>query len=275
MPEAPIVPPVIPDALQWFKDVDAETLGHIQNRGWDKKPANEAVLEAVKAHREAAKLIGAPETELVRIPKSQDGAAIKAMWEKLGMPKDAKDYDFSKVTRGGKPLEESFTDALRKAATEGFLTKEAAIAVATNLTKFLDAQDATKFSNDAAALKQEKEALAKDWGPQGESHMLVAKNAAKALGITELEINTLEKVVGFSRVMNMFRNIGSKIGEDKFMNNDTGGGNRSGVMTRDMATARIGELTKDAAWSKRYLDGGHEEAREMRNLQIIANGVAA
>src|SRR5690348_6393637 len=42
----------------WFDGADAETVGHIQNRGLDKLPANEAALAAIKAHREAEKHLG-------------------------------------------------------------------------------------------------------------------------------------------------------------------------------------------------------------------------
>lgn len=44
----------------WYQTagVDAETVGHWQNKGWDVTDPTKTVLAATKAHREAERLIG-------------------------------------------------------------------------------------------------------------------------------------------------------------------------------------------------------------------------
>src|SRR5437879_5504237 len=86
------------NTASWHQGADAETLGHIQNRGWQDKPANEVALAAIKAHREAEKLIGVPADQLLRLPVSTaDAEAWKPVWQKLGAPVDAAGYDFTPI----------------------------------------------------------------------------------------------------------------------------------------------------------------------------------
>ena len=44
-------------------------MGFLQQRGWDTKPANEVVFQAIKSYREAAAHIGVPPDQILRMPK--------------------------------------------------------------------------------------------------------------------------------------------------------------------------------------------------------------
>ena len=72
--------------------------------------------------------------------------------------------------------------------------------------------------------------------------------------------------------MEMFRTIGTKIGEDRFIMSPNGGGT-DGIMTRDQATAEKNALKADKDWVKRYLNNGVEERRKMEALDRIITGV--
>jgi hypothetical protein len=49
-----------------------------------------------KAHREAEKLIGAPASEMIRIPKDpNDAEGWRQVRSRLGVPADEKGYDFA------------------------------------------------------------------------------------------------------------------------------------------------------------------------------------
>ena len=95
---------------------------------------------------------------------------------------------------------------------------------------------------------------------------VVAQNAAKALGIAPEEVNALEKIKGYAATMEMLRNIGSKIGEDKFIVSPQGSG---GTMSKDQAQARIAELMSDKAWTTRYTGGDKTAFREYQDLLKI------
>ena len=254
----------------WYQGVaDAETLGHWQNNGWDKKTAAEVAVEATKSWKNAEKFVGAPANEILRVPKdASDEAGWKNVWSRLGKPAEAKDYDLSAVKGAdGNALDENFANFVREQAFNLNLPKDAGAALAQRFAKYMDDGKAAASVEVAAKLATEKTELAKNWGANFEANKFVATQAAKALGVDPETVAALEKQVGYAKVMEMFRNIGSKIGEDKFVTSQAPGGN--GVMTRDQAQARKSELMKDQAWVKSYLAGDAAKAREMTALNTL------
>jgi hypothetical protein len=101
--------------------------------------------------------------------------------------------------------------------------------------------------------------------------MFVAKRAATALGVTPEAVAALEGVVGYKAVMELFRNVGSKIGEDKFVQSITPGG-APGVMTKEQAVERKAALMADQVWTKAYLAGDAAKAAEMLALNTMIVG---
>src|SRR5258708_38450661 len=78
--------------------VDQEMVGHWTNRGWINKTAPEIAVEATKAAREAQAYVGVPAEQLVRLPKDpKDELGWKQVWQRFGVPKEAKEYDFTPV----------------------------------------------------------------------------------------------------------------------------------------------------------------------------------
>ncbi len=260
-------------AKPWFDGFDAEAIGHLQNQGWDKKTAPEAAREAVKAWKAAEKLVGAPANQIVRLPKdAADEAGINALWAKLGRPADAKGYEFTDIKfSDGTALEEGFTNVIREAAFKLHVPKEMASGLTREFAKYLDSAETAEKADKAAKLLEEKAALKKNWGPNEAANLFVAQRAAAALGIAPETVSALEGVLGYDKIMEMFRAIGSKIGEDKFIvGTQTGGA--GGVMTREQAVARKAELMVDKAWTKSYLDGDAVKKREMTALNTIIVG---
>lgn len=260
----------------WYagvEGVDAELTGHLQNRGWDKLEPPKAAAAAAKAHREAEKLIGLPANRVIRLPEDMNNAdGMKDVWTRLGKPTDAKEYDFTPVKRGNQPLDEKTTDFLRNLAFQSNLSKDGALRLAQEFAKFNDTADALSAADRTAALDAEKVELKKNWGANEGANTVIAQNAAKALGVTPEHLAALEKTIGYAKVMEMFRTIGTKIGEDKFVVAPNGS---PGVMTRDQAVAKKGELMKDEAWVARYNKGDREAYREMLSLNTIISSAAA
>ena len=129
---------------------------------------------------------------------------------------------------------------------------------------------AAKDAEHVANLKTEQETLAKNWGIHAPANKVIAQNAALALGMTKEDVDALETVVGYARTMELLRNIGTKIGEAKFIRPDGPGGQN--IVSREQATARIKELQSDAVWRKAYLDGDKAKLREMTDLTKISVG---
>jgi len=250
----------------WFDGADAETVGYLQNRGWDKAEPKVVALSAVKAHREAEKLIGAPADKIVRLPKDgNDAAGITELRTKLGVPADAKGYDFSAVKNAdGSALDAKLTEALGTTFHANGVPKDAAPSIARDITKYLAATTADTAAKTEQAIAQEKDALKANWGNNFNTNMLVARQAAATLGFEPEVIAALEKSSSYSKVMEMFRNIGSRIGEDTFVRSRAPGSN--GVMTSEQAKATLAERKADRVWVDKLQAGDAVTRQEFDTL---------
>lgn len=258
----------------WWNGFDDETKGYLQNKGLSTKTAEEAFVTASKMHRDAEKLIGAPASELIRLPKDQTSPEWAGVYKRLGALEAPDKYTFEGVKHtGDKPLNPALTDALRKAAFDGHLSAEAANVVAREVVKHIDASESQIAAELQSTLDSEKKALKDNWGANEAANMVIAQNAAQALGVSKEAVVALANQVGYSKVMEMFRQIGTKIGEDRFVTN--GGANNNGIMTKEQAIATKAELMRDNEWVKRYLNNGVEERRKMEALNRIITNTAA
>lgn len=246
----------------WYASASPEIQGYIQNCGWAADPPEVAALKAVQSAHQAQKFIGMPPEQVVRLPKdATDAEGWKALWQRLGAPADPAGYEFPAGTDA---------DFWRSTAAELNLPKDAAARLAQKTAEHATQTAAAAKADTDAKVAEAKAALAKDWGPNFNAHMNVAKAAAAALGVTPEQINALEGAVGYDKVMNLFRTIGSKIGEDKFVTGSNPGS--GGVMTQSQAMDQRRSLMTDGAWVKRYLAGGTAEKREMTQLNSIISG---
>lgn len=269
---APVTPPAgaAPNAgwLSGVQGIDAELSGHIAAKGWDKLDATQAAIAAAKSHREAQQYVGAPADKLLRLPNDpNDAKAMDAIYQRLGKPSDPKEYDFSAIKLSdGEPLDNSLQDMLRQSLHKYNMTKNDGVSFAADLAKFFDGVEQNDKAISAAKLTQEKDQLSKLWGNNMEANKFIAQAAVRRLGIDPETVNTLESVVGYSKVMEMFRQIGKGFGEDVVFR--TSGGSDA-VMTTNEAIARRADLMKDAQWVQRYTSGGQKEMQEMQAINRL------
>lgn len=262
-------------AASWVDAIPAtesELIGHIKNAGWDKVDASTAALNAVKSWKAAEKHIGAPADQLVRWPKdASDQANLDIVRAKLGVPKDAKDYDFSAIKfSDGTDIDTGFADFMRSIAAKNYLPKDAAVAVTKELTGYLEKIEAAETTETTAKLIEAKAKLATNWGKNYDANMFVAQQAVKALGLDPETVASAEKLIGYDKIMEMFRSIGAKTGEDRFVTGDKGGAAQA--TSRDEAVAQKRDLLADAAWAKKYTDGDVAANRQMHALNVIIAG---
>ena len=256
----------------WYGTPEAEVLGYMQARGLDKMKPEEAAIAAIGFHREAEKLIGAPADQLIRLPKdAADVEGWNKVHAKLGVPADAKEYDFSALKYSdGSTMKETEVEELRTLAAELKLPKATAALLGQKLMGLNEKAESGKSALFEGELAQEKDKLAKNWGHNAATNQVVADNAMLKLGITEEQKEALKGVIGYSAVMEMFRDIGVKIGEDRFVR---GGPNNNQVMTKDEAGARLESLRNDSAWFQRYQSGDAVATKEFNDLTRIQAGI--
>lgn len=272
VPPTPEPPPTPPDppAVWHGGKVDADTLGFWSNKGYDVTDPVKLSTELTKQYREAEKFVGAPASQLLKLPKDLgDEAGWNAVYQRLGAPADAKDYDFSTVKNAaGQAPDAALLDTIRATAASLRLPKDKAPDLAAAVVKHLDSVAAERTAANAAKLTAERAALDASWGTNKDLNRLTAMQGAKRLGVDTETVARLEGEVGYSKVMEMFRKIGAATSEDTFVEGRRGSDT---VSTVEGAKSRLNELTADKAWGKRLEDRDPAAIREFQNLtQLIA-----
>lgn len=266
-PEPTPVPPPAP----WHQGVDAEMIGHWQNKGWKLEDSKEIAIAATKQARELERHFGVPADQLLKMPKADAKPEdIAAFRQRLGMPKDAKDYDFSTIKGvAGEAMAPTLMENLRAAAHNGGLSKDAATAIAAAVQKSLDDAKLADAAVTANKIAEAKDRLAKNWGTEKDFNLLKAMEGARRLGKPFVE--ALERAgVDYDAIMDGCRRIGVSTSEDTFV--ERGAGSGGNPVTREGATARLAEKMNDAAWGKRLTSGDVEAVREWRSLTQMIEG---
>lgn len=262
----------------WHKGVDAETLGHWQNKGWKVDDPKEIAIAATKQAREAEKFFGVPADQLLKLPKADAKPEdIKAFWAKLGAA-EAKDIDLSAIKRGGEALDEGFATAMRDALAAAFVPKDKAVGIAAAVVKALESADTAKTTISAAKLAEERAALDRNWGTNKDFNLLKAMEGARRLGPEFVKaLETAKDGPGYAAIMEGMRKIGMGTTEDTFIERGAAGGTGQGVgvTTREGAAARMAELQSDAAWCKRLTSGDAQAKIEFQALTTMMSGEAA
>lgn len=256
----------------WYTGADAETTGFMQNRGWDKLDAKGAALAAIKSYREASAHLGAPPDQLMRMPKdSNDTEAWTKLYSRLGVPDKPEAYNFDGVKFGdGSTVDQDVVNVVRDLAAKNHLTPDAATSVVKAIVNMVEKAETQETDQYAIKLEGEKAALRQNWGGNAASNLVIAQNAAAKLGVDQETLATLEKTVGYSKVMEMFRQVGARIGEDNFL----GGGNNGprGPVTQMQAKAELSALESDTDFNTKLFSGDRAAAQKFDNLTRIASG---
>lgn len=238
---------------EWTTGLNDDLKGYVTTKGF-KDPAALA-----DSYRNLEKLVGARE-KLIKLPDNMDDAkAMGEIYNRLGRPEKPEGYgfkaddDFAKWTAGtfhelGLTRKQGESLAAKWEGKVGELKKAQ--------------EDKVNADNTA-----QTDGLKKNWGLAYDQNLKVAKGAAKEFGLDDATIDNMEKMMGFPKVMELFHNIGTKIGEGSFV---TGGGAPGGIKAPEQAKARINEIKSDPELAKRYVNGDAELRREMENLHKMA-----
>lgn len=250
----------------WHDGVEAETLGFWQNKGLPLEDPKAFGMKLTELYKGAEKFIGVPPDQVVKLPKADASPTdLRAFYERLGAPKEAKDYDLTAVK------DASVAEAMRASMHERGLPKEAASAVAKAVATALEAKTTADNAVTTAKLAEQKANLTKNWGDKFAFNHLQAIEGARRLGITPEGVKALEGQIGYDGIMEAMRKIGANTREDTFIEKPAGGP-QGDVTTLEGAKARKAELMSDNAWVTRYNSGGVPERREMDRLNMMLTG---
>jgi len=263
VPQVPQVP--------WHQSLDNDIKSYSLKKGYDLSDPAKAFAFAAKGHMEAEKYLGVPPQQLLRLPADvNDEAGWNAIYQRFGKPIDKSGYDFSKVKfADGSDIDASFADFMREKAFEMHLPTTSAAALAQGFAGYMEQKQKIENEQAAAKLTEEKAQLQKDWGNQYEFNRQTAVQGAQKLKVTAEDVAALEKVVGYARVMEMFRKVGSGSNEDVFVQGKQGG---EFMTTAQTAQARLNELMANQQWAQRLTQNEPEARREFEQLTRLISG---
>jgi hypothetical protein len=281
----PPPPPASPPPPPWYQGaIEPEVLGLWQNKGYDYSDPVKLTQALTKSYREAESRLGAPANMLLRLPKdASDEAGWNAVHERLGVPKEGKEYDFAAVKmKDGSQVDQGFTDAMRKALHRARVSKENAPAVVKSVVDFLEASDAAEAAELSGSVADERAELEKNWGAQMQANMFMAAEGLRTLAhkvnISEDEAkhawDTLSTIggLGAAKAMEMLRLVGELSREPGALVSGSGAAANRGLMSRESALAEIVALKGDKDFSAKLFKGDRESRRTWDRLHQIAHG---
>lgn len=239
-------------------------------RGWvmAKGFKDPAALAQTALNQE--KLLGVPADQIVRLPKEATPDAMRAVYERLGAPKDVAEYNL--------PVPEGDKGEFAKVAA-GWMHE---LAVPAPLARGI----AEKWNaHVAAAVKAEQEQtqardteqigkLRAEWGSQFDANTALVDKAATAFGMSTEALNALKAAMGPGEAMKFMHSIGSKLGVEGDFISGEGKGGAGAFNTPAAAQARIQQLQNDKSFAQRFNSKDpttRSEARaEMSRLHKIA-----
>jgi len=242
--------------VDWLSGLKPETKSYVERKGF--KSAEDLAF----SFQNIEKLVGERE-KILKIPG--EGATpqeTKAFHERLGKPVSEDKYELE-VPAG---QSDEFSKWAKTTFFDANVTTEQATALTTKWNEYQAAQ--TKTMQDDFALKsnQQVESLRKEWGAAHDANTQQAKNAVAKLGITEAQLDGIQKTLGYDGVMKMFQSIGAKTGEHNFVNGGPGGGGGVGPMSPAQAREAIKAKRADGDYMKKYVAGDVKVRQEMEAL---------
>ena len=232
-------PPAATPPADWTASLGDELKGYVQTKGF-KEPKD--VLES---YRNFEKLQGVPKERLLHLPESMESAEMAAVWERLGKPKEAKEYTFEIPKEHG-------DEKLAETMKEVFHKNNVPRAQAEGVVKAWNEYQATRIKEQTDAMnaeivKQDGD-LKKEWGNAYDQNKNIVDQAALKLGLKEDQLRALGAAMGPAAAMKFLHKLGQGIGEDGFKAGNT---RASGELTPAMAQAEIRQLRSDVEFSRR------------------------
>ena len=238
----------------WYSTIqDADLKTYTANKGW--KSPQDAIVGYKNLESKLGTAINLPSEKAT--PEE-----VNAFYAKLGRPETPEAYQLP-IPEG---QDGSFAQNMAKVMFDSGIPAKSAQALATAWNDY-QAQQAQSYNEQQVQAEQaQTEALKAEWGAKYETNEAVAKNAAKAFGVTDDQIDQLQKVMGFDGAMKFFAGLGAKIGEDKFISGSTNGNLATMPMTKEQAGQELTRLTADKEFYAKYRANDPEAKAMMDNV---------
>lgn len=238
-----------------FEGLSEEDAAFVNNKGF------KSVGDVVTGYRNLEKFTGVPADKILKMPDENNADEVNAFYKKLGRPDKAEDYKFEIAEGQDDAIAKAIAPELFKA---GLSQKQAAAIYKTLETAKIEQGKAA----EAAAIKAEED-LKSEWGTNYDNNLKAAQQAAKIAGVTAEQIEALQKATDYKTVMNMFKKLASKFGEDVLRG---AGDNKPSnfTMTPQEAREKIEQLKSNKEWQEKMANNDKAAIKEYKELSQIA-----
>lgn len=243
-PPAPATPPINTDAPFYESFTNPELKTWTGAKGF-KSP--ETMAESLL---NMEKLMGAPKDRLLKLPEKSDDPEWANVFERLGRPKTAADYNI--------PLPEGDPGVFAGKAKEAMFKHNLTADQAKGLAEWWNAEGAAmqEAQENEIQLKSDAEMsqLKSEWGSLATEKEAIARAAAKEFFNLDGDAMTaVERSMGSRAFMEAMVKIGEKLGEAKFITGDTG----EPIDSKTKALQEIETLKKDKDFYAAMTDKKH------------------
>lgn len=251
-------------APSWTDGFSDDQKGYVGNKGY------KSAADLVDSYRGLEKLMGGPKDRLLALPErfyddtgklTPEGRAVR---ERLGAPKESKDYNLLSPKEGGDP---KLLEHFRGLFHELGLPKSDAEKITGSWNAYAEAQSVAAKEVAAASFKDQQTQLAKEWGAATEQNTNLAKEAVRAMGIKESQINALSAALGHVEAMKFLHKLGTQVREAPFI----GGGKPDALLEPVNAKAQIKELINDKNFGKLLSSGDRDAQAKWQRLHEMAH----
>ena len=247
----------------WTDGFSPDLTGYISTKGF-KSPADLA-----DSYRNLEKLQGVPQDRILKLAekmRDEKGSLTpeaREIYNRLGAPKEAKDYNLEiPAEYGDKNLAEKFKGIFHE---EG-IPKEAAERIVKQWNEYQGNNMKAAKEQAEIAFKNAEQNLKKEWGNAYEQNVNIAKEAVRTLGLDAKGVDAIAATLGHDKTMVLLKNLGSSVGEGRFIQ----GRSQTTVMEPTQAQYEIKQLMGDRDFAARLSKGDIEAKGKWEHLHKMA-----
>jgi len=247
-------------APDWRADLDDGLGALVQQKGW------RSARDVLSSYQNLEKLVGG---DRVAVPARDAGAeAWGPVWDKLGRPKDAADYEFAPPE--GISYDKAHAEWFRATAFKLGLSQDQAQELHDAFLAHFPAAEAAEPPDDSGV------DLRQLWGRQYERNMAAARRAYGAFLGDEKPFQEIADGIGEGALMDLLAKVGRAIGEDSITARADAKGN--GPRSAGEALSEIARLQQAAKADAKhpYVNKTHPEhkatVKRMEDLFAVAYG---
>lgn len=250
----------VPAGQEWaatFKSEEAKA--YVSQKGF--KTAEDLAV----SYQNLEKKMGAPADRLLTIPEKMDGPEARAIWERLGAPKEAKEYELPRLENGDNSFAEFAEGAFHKLG----IPKTQAVGLATAYSEYGNNLARAQSQARSLAISQGDESLKKEWGQAYETNVGIVKQGVKILGLDAKTLDLMEMGLGREALYKNLQKIGVSVAEAPFVAGTAAPA--AGGETPEVAQEKIKQLQGDRKFGKKLGRGDIEATTEWNRLHKIAS----